>query len=195
MERNAPVPPPELRAAMVQDFLALLERTPAPEARVALQSLPPHYVDHVRALSRVAWIPAEPVAALADRGREVLGERGWRALHKGAATDLLERPLFKALITGAYSIFGASPSTIVRSFPKVFDLSHRHFGTLTAAVDTRTSARIELRDAAPAVLTQGFIDVFAATLEGAIAPLCVHGEVHGAIDLRARSATITAVWR
>jgi hypothetical protein len=185
---------PEIRAAMVQDFLALMERDPKLRVAELRAAMPAGFVEDARRHARVAWIPLAPVANLAETARAILGEEGWRAAHRRAAAELLARPLFRALISGAYNLFGASPMTVLKVFPKVFELSHRNAGEISCEPVGSNRARLELRGAPDLALRRGFLDVFAGTIEGGAAPLCHRCELALELEPSQRRACFDLRW-
>lgn len=185
---------PEMRVAMAKDFLALLRGGRMPRGEDIIARADAGLLRSIDGASRLAWMPADPMVRLADEARALLGPEAWRAVHRKAADELAERPLFRAVIQGARAVFGATPAGFCRIFPRVLGQAHRNYGPIVAhAVDDDESC-IRFQDCAPEGLSLGLLDVFAGTIEGLIAPIASTARAGVEYVPGARHATITVRW-
>ncbi|MEB2311202.1 MAG: hypothetical protein OZ928_05100 [Polyangiaceae bacterium] len=156
---------------MVKDFVAELRSQRVPRSSELVAALDRDMLREIDEAARLEWVPAAPVARSADTLRALVGPAAWRALHVQVAAELAERPLFRALIHGARLVFGATPATFSRIFPRALSQAHRNYGRITGEVSGARSFTIRIEDTPSQGLSLGLLDVFAGTFEGLLAPL------------------------
>jgi hypothetical protein len=196
---------PEVRVAMVKDFMALLRGGRVPRGDEIVARADAELLGALADASRLSWMPAAPVVRLADEARTLLGPVRWRAIHRETADELAERPLFRAFMQGARAVFGATPGTFCRIFPRVLEQAHRNYGPIVAHAVDESESVIRFEDCAPEGLSLGLLEVFAGTVEGLIAPSArtasasrpgstasVHADVEYVVG--ARRAAIVVRW-
>ncbi len=151
---------------MVKDFLVLLTDGKVPAGPEILAASGPGLLKQVEQTSRLEWIPAAPIVKLADEARTIVGAEKWRSLHRGAASDLMQRPLFRALTQGMRTVFGATPAAYCKIFPIVLNQAHRNYGPIEHVSIDGTTSKVRFTQCPPDALSLGMLDVFAGTLEG-----------------------------
>lgn len=185
---------PEVRVAMVKDFMALLRGGRVARADDIVARAAPELLRAVEDASRLAWMPAAPVVRLTDEARVLLGPVRWRALHRETADDLVERPLFRAFMQGAKAVFGATPATYTKMFPRVLEQAHRNYGPIVARTTGERESVVAFDDCAPEGLSIGMLEVFAGTIEGIVAPTARSVQVDVDYAAGSRRAALVVRW-
>lgn len=179
---------------MVKDFLALLSDGKVPSGPKILDAAEPGFAASVGQASRMDWLLAAPVVKLANAARALIGADQWRAVHRAAAGDLVERPLFRAFSRGMRTVFGATPASYCKIFPLVLNQAHRNYGPIEYAAISPTAARVRFAQCQPEGLSRGMLDVFAGTLEGLVTPAACNVRVEVEYTPGASSAAVDVRW-
>jgi hypothetical protein len=186
--------PPEIRASMVKDFFALLRGGKISQGPEILAAADPTFLRLVEESSRLDWLAAEPVVKLADHARALLGAEAWRAVHRAAADEVAQRPLFRTFMQGMVRLFGASPAGFCKIFPTLLNQAHRNYGAIEHAPIDETTALVRLLRCPRAALSRGMLDVFAGTAEGLLAPSARGVRVEVEYKPGADNAALTIRW-
>jgi hypothetical protein len=183
-----------MRAAMAKDFMAAMRSGRVPRGEDIVARADAELLRSIADASRLAWLPAAPMARLADEARTLVEPTMWRAVHRRNADELAERPLFRAVIQGARAVFGATPTGFCKIFPRVLAQAHRNYGPIVARTIDDGGSMICFDDCAPEGLSLGLLDVFAGTVEGLVAPIAPTVRADVEYVPGARRATIMVRW-
>ena len=185
---------PEIRVAMVKDFLALLQDGKVPQGAEILAFAEPGFAKRVEESSRIDWLAAEPVVKLAEKARSLLGTDQWRSVHRAVAGDLVQRPLFRAFSLGMRTVFGATPAAYCKIFPLALKQAHRNYGSIEYVSIGKTAAQVRFSGCPTEALSRGMLDVFAGTLEGLVIPTARNVSVEVEFEPGADNAVISVHW-
>ncbi len=168
---------PAVRASHLKDDLVALARLGAPVERRVTERLAPGTLEAIREATRIAWVPVELNARLADAVHAEAGEDGARAWGRLSILHALETPLLAGLVKVAVSLLGRTPVAYFKYAPLVWNAIYRECGSLSAAPDGAGGARITAGPLPSALATVGYVTALAGSFEGAFTFCEVTGTV------------------
>ena len=185
-----------VRAPLTKAIVELLGSQPA-GVRVAVRARAASAISHVEAASRLDWIPlAVQLEILAALHAEV-GPAGYDAFCAAHFGSTVEQPLMRSVFDGALRVFGVSPASLYRMFPKSWAMMSAECGVVELEGDLSPKGTVLRVSELP--VDERHIDLFVrgfrATFRGPLDVLRRPGDVElTSFNRASRTATYLAKW-
>lgn len=189
-------PAARVRAPVTKAILELLSAQPLP-VRSAVRSAAAGAIERVEAASRLDWIPLSVQLDILAALHDEVGAAGYDAFCATHFGSTVETPLMRSVFEGALRVFGLSPASLYRMFPKSWAMMSEGCGVVVVEGElskTGTVLRVEQLPVEERHI-ELFVRGFRATFRGPIDVLKRSGDVELTSFVRStRTAQYLAHW-
>jgi hypothetical protein len=186
---------PAVRARSAQEFAAYLDviepgLTEALRARIPSDSLA--FIDN--ALPN-AWIPVEHDRHIVKNTVDLLGPKRAEQAWTSFLTRHVQTPLFGPLVKASVRLFGLSPGTFVRIYPRAWKQGYRNLSDLKIRALHGEGAELVLENIHPEIWRcQAYFVCWRGLLNGVFTLAMTPGELEFVLDRDNRSIQAELRW-
>jgi len=175
---------PKMRASMVKENLRLLLLLGTETERQIREDLSKELVETIENAGRFDWLPIEVDIELNEIIWKHLGDEGTYKYYHDSVFKTSEDPLMKPIISGAINLFGLTPHSIIRFYPRLWTRMYKDCGQLSIKKEGPTIAHIIVSEIPRQIIeSRGYI----VGLEGAFSTSFTLCRVKGKVFTKQRS--------
>lgn len=185
---------PRMRASYIQDNLAAV-RNFGPEVERRLRMDIADTVAEIEAAARVDFLPIGVDVVLTRAVHALTGVNGVRDWSRRAFLSAVEGPMLRPIVRAVVSLFGLSPSTVLRRAPMGWQQIYQNCGILVCESLSTHQMRLRVEGArGPFLDDVDYVEGTCGTFEGAVDLGGARGIVHAHIDAPAKRVEFDVAW-
>lgn len=133
-----------MRAAQTHSVVATIRRLPAPDRDEILRRIGPESLRRAEDALAVSWLPMSLHMLICDHVRDVVGPERNVLFWRDAMQAAFERPFLKSFVSMTVSLFGLTPSGLLRRVDGVYHHVTRELGAMRYEPKSESSGRAVL---------------------------------------------------
>lgn len=183
-----------MRASYIMDNLKAV-RAFGPEVDARLRADIADTVAEIEHASRVDWLPIGIDVALTRAVHRLTGVNGVRDWGRRSFLSAVEGPMLRPIVRAVVSLFGLTPSTLLRRAPMAWQQIYQDCGMLVCEPLAPDRMRVRLEGArGPFLDDQGYIEGTCGVFEGAVDLGGARGTVDAHVDSAAKRLEFDVRW-
>ncbi len=185
---------PRMRASYIKDNLAAVSSF-GPELERRLRSEIASTIAEIEQAARVDWLPIGVDVVLTRAVRRLTGTSGVRDWSRRSFLSAVEGPMLRPIVRAVVSLFGLTPSTVLRRAPMGWQQIYMNCGLLVCEPLATDRMRLRVEGArGPFLDDVDYVEGTCGTFEGAVDLGGARGTVHAHMDPTAKRVEFDIAW-